>query len=152
KCVGKMQHVSRAQHKTVLFVSHNMSSVKQLCPRSIILDKGVIAASGDTTAMIQTYMRSNDQAERMLSWPVNERPRSAELTLRRIAVRDAHGATDRPLVSSDEIHVTVDYDLRVPLIGMRIVATLRNADGVEIFSSSDFHFQLPNRMRNPGEY
>jgi lipopolysaccharide transport system ATP-binding protein len=152
KCIGKMQDASRAQHKAVLFVSHNMSSVKQLCPRSIILDKGIIAASGDTPEMIQTYIRSTDQAERALSWPVNEQPRSAELTLRGIAVRDAHGATDRPLISGDEIHVTVDYDLIAPLKGMRIVATLRNADGVDIFSSSDFHFQSPNRMRDPGQY
>jgi lipopolysaccharide transport system ATP-binding protein len=152
KCIGKMQDVSRSQRRTVLFVSHNMSSVKQLCPRSIILDRGGILAVGNTPEMIQQYMRSSDQGGRALNWLEHEQPRSPELKLHGIAVRDADGGTDRPLISADEICVTVDYTLLAPVKGMRIVATLRNQDGVDILSTSDFHFQPRNKQRNPGTY
>lgn len=152
RCIGKMQEVSRAQKKTVLFVSHNMSSVKKLCPRSAILDKGTVTAIGETASMIQKYMGASDQIDRVLNWPDGAGPTSPELTLRNISVRDSDGGVDRPLVSSDEIHITVDYSLHMPVKGMRVVITLRNQDGVDIFSSSDFFFQSEDRIRQAGKH
>src|SRR5262249_9565355 len=42
KCLGKMENVSRNEGRTVLFVSHNMGAINQLCPRSILIDRGSI--------------------------------------------------------------------------------------------------------------
>jgi lipopolysaccharide transport system ATP-binding protein len=150
KCIGKMQDVSRTDGRTVLFVSHNMSSVKQLCPRSAVMDKGRITGFGDTSTIIQQYMGSAHETGRLAAWAGGAAPSSLELTLHSIAARDDSGAVDRPLISADEIQLTVDYTLHEPVKGMRVVATLRNADGVDIFSSSDYHFQDTGRVRLAG--
>jgi lipopolysaccharide transport system ATP-binding protein len=57
KCMGKM---SDARHggKTVLFVSHNMASVVQLCQKCVLLDKGKIVEIDDTKKVIATYLSS----------------------------------------------------------------------------------------------
>ena len=61
KAIGKMQDVSRGEGRTVLFVSHNMGAVKNLCKRGIVLDQGQIAFDGDAEEAIDFYIDSNVQ-------------------------------------------------------------------------------------------
>lgn len=62
KCIGKMQEVSGAHGRTVLFVSHNLSSVQRLCERSVILEQGCLAFAGPTATAIQRYSSAAQQA------------------------------------------------------------------------------------------
>lgn len=55
KCLGKMGEVSQGEGRTVLFVSHNMASVKQLCKKGIVLDKGSIGYNGSVENAINFY-------------------------------------------------------------------------------------------------
>ena len=63
KAIGKMQDISQGEGRTVLFVSHNMASVKKLCTRAVILKNGRIVKKGNPTQMIDEYLRdeSGDQ-------------------------------------------------------------------------------------------
>lgn len=56
KAIGKMQDISESEGRTVLFVSHNMASIRSLCNRSILLDKGKIIFSGSTEETIANYL------------------------------------------------------------------------------------------------
>ena len=57
KCLGKMRDNARSG-RTILFVSHNMAAVENLCTRTILLDRGRVVADGGTRAVIETYLRS----------------------------------------------------------------------------------------------
>lgn len=61
KCLGKMQDVSRNEGRTVLFVSHNMGVVSQLCNRGLLLQKGQVIFDGSTKQAIETYLQSQTQ-------------------------------------------------------------------------------------------
>lgn len=56
KCLGKMDEVSRNEGRTVVFVSHNMGTVQQLCVRSILLKSGHLEYKGDTSSTINKYL------------------------------------------------------------------------------------------------
>ena len=56
RCIGKMKDVSRSG-RTVLFVSHQMQAVSNLCDRAILLKKGKIEYSGDTDSTIRRYLK-----------------------------------------------------------------------------------------------
>lgn len=56
KAIGKMQEVSRGSGRTVLFVSHNMTSVRHLCNRGILIESGLINYVGDIENTINHYM------------------------------------------------------------------------------------------------
>lgn len=56
KCLGKMDDVSKNEGRTVLYVSHNMNTVRQLCSRCIVLDHGRIVFDGDVEEGIGVYM------------------------------------------------------------------------------------------------
>ena len=57
KAIGKMKDVSQGEGRTVLFVSHNMASIKALCNRGILLDKGSINAEGRISDIVNKYMK-----------------------------------------------------------------------------------------------
>ena len=58
KCLGKMGDDAKGG-KTVLYVSHNMATIRNLCTRCIVLDKGKIVFDGDVEAAIDVYMDSH---------------------------------------------------------------------------------------------
>lgn len=59
KCLGKMKDVSVNEGRTVLFVSHNMAAVKNLCNKGLILEKGTITFSGDSDSACNHYYSAN---------------------------------------------------------------------------------------------
>ena len=59
KAIGKMQDVSQAEGRTVLFVSHNMASISSLCKSCVILENGSIKYNGETDAAISLYRSFN---------------------------------------------------------------------------------------------
>ena len=60
KCIGKMNDVSKAG-RTILFVSHNMGAIEQLCSRTIVLRKGEKVFDGDVQEGINIYLRKNEK-------------------------------------------------------------------------------------------
>ena len=63
KCLGKMGNVSKGEGRTVLFVSHNMAAVKELCNQGILLNQGKIEYIGTATESVIEYQKgrnSND--------------------------------------------------------------------------------------------
>jgi len=58
KAIGKMQEVSQGDGRTVLFVSHNMASIRALCKKGVLLQNGLLKYSGDITSVVDEYMKS----------------------------------------------------------------------------------------------
>ena len=59
KAIGKMQDVSKGQGRTVLFVSHNMASIRSLCNHGVLLENGQVKASGEVNAICDMYIQGN---------------------------------------------------------------------------------------------
>ena len=56
KAIGKMKEVSQGEGRTVLFVSHNMASIRSLCKTGLLLDNGQVAFSGDVNETVNRYL------------------------------------------------------------------------------------------------
>ena len=59
KCLGKMNDAAKREGRTVLYVSHNMNTIRQLCSRCVVLDHGKIIFDGDVEKAIQIYIKHN---------------------------------------------------------------------------------------------
>ena len=59
KCLTKMREAAKQEGRTVLYVSHNMNTIRQLCDRCIVLDQGKVVFEGDVEPAIQTYLGQN---------------------------------------------------------------------------------------------
>jgi lipopolysaccharide transport system ATP-binding protein len=58
KCLGKMEDVATQEGRTVLFVSHNMSSIQSLCQRALWFNSGTLMRQGETHTVVQDYLQS----------------------------------------------------------------------------------------------
>lgn len=62
KAIGKMQDVSRSEGRTVLFVSHNMSSIQKLCSKALLLQSGKVETLGPVKSTIEKYFMLNKES------------------------------------------------------------------------------------------
>ena len=73
KCLDKMRDAATVQGKTVLYVSHNMNTIRKLCDRCIVLDKGRIIFDGDVERAIEIYLGLDNSSESVIN--LKELPR-----------------------------------------------------------------------------
>jgi lipopolysaccharide transport system ATP-binding protein len=87
KCLGKMREVSEEKGRTILFVSHSMQAIKNLCDKALWLKKGQMKAFGNVSDIVTNYLSNVQQAKLRQQWktpdtaPGNEwvRMKSVEL-------------------------------------------------------------------------
>ncbi|MFW5852208.1 MAG: polysaccharide ABC transporter ATP-binding protein [Bacteroidota bacterium] len=72
KAIGKMKDVSKGQGRTVLFVSHNMTSVRSICSRAVVLEHGKVIFEGDTNTSVQKYLSGFKKAANHRKWDADE--------------------------------------------------------------------------------
>lgn len=66
KCLGKMGDVALKEGRTVLFVSHNMAAIRQLCPKGIILSNGNLSFIGEISHCIDSYINENTDVKKSI--------------------------------------------------------------------------------------
>lgn len=96
KAVGKMQDVSQGEGRTVLFVSHNMASILNLCNSCVLLSNGQVTKSGTASEVINFYLKaaSNESLNREYGlFDLTDRKNryGSELIIRRISLKDSNG-------------------------------------------------------------
>jgi lipopolysaccharide transport system ATP-binding protein len=65
KCLDKMRDAAKKEGRTVLYVSHNMNTIRQLCDRCIVLDKGKVVFEGNVEEAIDIYLRNECNADKV---------------------------------------------------------------------------------------
>jgi lipopolysaccharide transport system ATP-binding protein len=112
KCLGKMSEVARAG-RTVLFVSHNMTAVNQLCPRTIMLADGRVARAGPTAEVVPEYLKAGSGGTGEWVWEDERRaPGGDRFRLRAVRVVSA-GAVAGEVEIDRETTVEVEFWNRV---------------------------------------
>jgi len=74
KAIGKMQDISHTEGRTVLFVSHNMTAVKNLCKSGVLLDNGMMKFTGDIDSVVQQYLSEDVNMCRTIKWTREKAP------------------------------------------------------------------------------
>jgi len=95
KAIGKMQDVSKGEGRTVLFVSHNMETIKKLCTRSILLQHGRVIFEGPTEEVIKYYISSAIDEVKQYSgertWKLEDAPGNDLVRLLAIRTKNEKG-------------------------------------------------------------
>jgi lipopolysaccharide transport system ATP-binding protein len=87
KAIGKMQDVSRGEGRTVLFVSHNMASIKALCKHGVLLENGMVKAMGGIGDIVDLYLEQNTlHGEENGCWTMENAPKHEAITILKAAI------------------------------------------------------------------
>ncbi|AEF86261.1 ABC transporter, ATP-binding protein [Treponema primitia ZAS-2] len=137
KAIGKMQDLSTGQGRTVLFVSHNMGAVEQLCNSGIILENGKVVFNSDYIKQVTKKYLGNDDNEKKFEWynSGNEfdnpwfKPLAFYLT-------DANdNIINRNIESNHECWVNITGEIKEQDNALCIGYAIYNSDGVILYWS-----------------
>lgn len=88
KCLGKMNDITKEEERTILFVSHNMEAVEQLCKKCILLKDGQISKIGETDKIIESYQESSTDKKREINMRSFQGPFSKFIKIKDIFIND----------------------------------------------------------------
>lgn len=153
KAIGKMKEISGGHGRTVLFVSHNMASISNLCNRVVVLKNGKVAFNGSTEEGIDYYLKQN-YGQQEIHDLENRTDRNTRGRFKFTGIKglDYKGDEVFSFVSGKDYHFQLDYKTmnEVELIGMRILVS--DSSGVNrlvlngAFVSS-FPINIPGKQR-----
>ncbi len=137
KCLAKIGEL-KSQGVTILFVSHDLESVRNLCTSAIWLENGVIQESGTTDRVIDSYLNNvTATTEARLSreqWIEDTENRwgSGEVEITEVTFLDGQGSERRAFKTGEQMVVRLKYhahtEVKRPVFGLAIY----NSDGVQI--------------------
>lgn len=145
KCLGKINELVREKKKTILFVSHNLPSVKALCPRTIWLASGRIVEDGPTTGVIEKYLQVKDQAASFDQSDLNKP--NQPLHLEKVSITDEVGQVSQ--VFDCDHQVLINFSCLAPEESLTLAGclTIKENDGMIVLESFS-HDSPPNPLNN----
>lgn len=150
KAIGKMQDVSTNDGRTVLFVSHNMASVRRLCQRGMLLNNGTVQETGEIEEIVDLYIKGNTETKsRIRTWP-NNVDKSISITSAKVKTMTKE---DNEIIDlKDEIEVLIEYTVNKPIKYANISLSLFK-EGVLLFRTWDLDTDSTTHVdRQPGKY
>ncbi|MEW5798823.1 MAG: ABC transporter ATP-binding protein [Bacteroidota bacterium] len=150
KCISKMDQIG-SSGRTILFVSHTMSLIRQLCKRAILLHQGSVAASGDVDAVISRYEDIGIEQQSSEWTNDDERDKKEAIWIQKIAIEDTAGVQKRSFLNSDDIIVRFTVQVNDPHPYLKVGFDLLK-DGTPVFRTqqTDYPNQIP--LDKPGVY
>lgn len=151
KAIGKMQDVSKGEGRTVLFVSHNMASIKKLCNTGILLQNGGIIDTGSIESVTDHYLKAF-MLEQKRSVTFSSK-KEVPLELNSIEVFSDDKSSDSIFDINDKLKIRVKYTVHEDnLTGSNISFTLYK-EGILLFRTWDVD-NCPEllRGRKKGKY
>jgi lipopolysaccharide transport system ATP-binding protein len=153
KCLGRMQNVAQDEGRTVLFVSHNLQAIRQLCERVVLLRQGQVAFTGEPHIGINGYLNQGTEDHSatldLTSYPRARAPEAARLLSMRFLDEEGRPATR--IAWPGSLEVEVRFRVEHPMKRLDIPMAVTHAEGLRVFSEaySDQHGKLDLQ---PGEY
>ena len=165
KAIGKIQAVSQDEGRTVLFVSHNMGSIRRLCTQAVHLKHGQVEGQGEVDTIIEQYLKkkiSGSPIEYISDY-------SDILALRSIALRKTNNDLSTQFELTEPIVIEVTYEVLQPVSGAHLSLAVKNANSDIVFRTWDIdespatshkmelgtfvaRVQIPANLLNIGQY
>ena len=150
KAIGKMQDVSKGEGRTVLFVSHNMTSVKALCKRGVILKDGMLVDDGEIDSIVSHYLRGDNAVANYKTWDQPEISNKG-FELLEIGMRRKGGDYQDVIRMDQEMELVIRYRLKEAKDPFWITLHMKNEQGNKIFSFTGGG-RCYDRHHEAGEY
>jgi lipopolysaccharide transport system ATP-binding protein len=150
RCLGRMEDMSDSG-RTVLFVSHNMQAVTQLCDRAILLDRGEVVRDGPSNEVVAHYLQTGHGSGSSCEWPDLATAPGNDL----VRLRAARVVQDDEVADSVDVRkpVGIEIGFHVLRLGEPILPKIKvyDRDGDVAFNALDTspRWQEPSE---PGDY
>lgn len=170
RCLGKMKDVASTEGRAVLFVSHNMLAVQNLCSRAIWLDEGKLKNNGMPGKIIAEYLAGVHSAVTEQVWADFESaPGNETVRIRRAAIEIADGSQDGQITTRTPLEVVFEFWNHKPGARLNLTVHLHDRNGTVAFETGPVRdtvwrgrpfpkglfrssFRIPGDLLNDGLY
>jgi lipopolysaccharide transport system ATP-binding protein len=167
KCLGKMRDVSAGDGRTILFVSHNMGVLAQLCGHGILLEDGLVKTTGPVKDVIHTYLKSSlDQNTAQAYFP---RDTSKPCQYTSAEILGSNGESGSEFSCDESVTIRLRFEIHEPIPSLFLTFSIQNLDGTQVIFSDvrdtdpevterlrvgphTFEIKIPPRLLAPSTY
>ncbi|MCB9079908.1 MAG: ABC transporter ATP-binding protein [Anaerolineaceae bacterium] len=135
KCLGKMEDVA-GEGRTVLFVSHNMGMITQLCDKGIYLKSGKIHSLGEVNRIIAKYLNSSHSQNGCKNLSNEFTSVNKKVLFKKAELIDSEENLSTELDVRYPFHIQLEYEIKKPVSDLEITIRIDTFDGRPIFSSN----------------
>lgn len=149
KCLGKMQEVSSNDGRTILFVSHNMGAVRNLCTRSVLMEKGEITMSGETEEVINGYLLSNNS----INNEYKSESKNTGIYFKKISIEcEGRQISGKELDVRNPFSINFAFRIKENLKGLSIAFSVYSKKGLKVLYSSCNVSDFIKNLKNADDY
>ncbi len=153
KCLGKMENVAN-EGRTVLFVSHNMSAIQNLCRSCLLIENGKIQNHGPVQNIIDAYLNREIKLSGEAIFRERYKNEKKKLIFGAILILDSNKIPTSHVDILNGMSVELEYKVLEPIISAQVTFELWNSKGVCVLCSTDFDNNPEDRLniKQPGIY
>lgn len=151
KCIGKMDDVSKGEGKCILFVSHNLTALSDLCPKSVLLSNGKILKYEKTTNVINHYLNHGDQMNHFKIWKKNTQTNKI-IILNSIRLVSDNLESKANFSQDEVIGLEIKYTIIEEGHVIRCGFNLFNSEDLNIFDSHNFSTDYYDKAHPRGDF
>ena len=134
KAIGKMQDVSRGEGRTVLFVSHNMTSIRSLCNTGILLENGMVREQGEINTIVSHYLSGDGDLLNHKLFDKDKELTGNGFEMLEMGIRKRGGEYEEVMSVTDDLEFVIRYRLEKPFEKLHLTMHLKNDQGNKVFS------------------
>jgi lipopolysaccharide transport system ATP-binding protein len=166
KCLRKMEEVAGAG-RTVLFVSHNMGSITDLCTRCIWIDHGTVKTDGDPHQVVETYLTQGFSGLSRWEHPAGDAC-GRDVRIAALEILTPDGSPDASVPFDQPVRIRVETEFRQQMRGVGFMIRIRDMSGTTVLATSNrdvdlghadmetgrhrFVVEVPAALLRPGRY
>lgn len=152
KCLGKMNEITSQAGRTVLFVSHNMEAIKNLCNRCVVLDKGEKVFEGDTKEALLAYGNIQNSGKLRVNNGVYNKNRrgSGTLSFTNIEILDANNKERNVFDVGETVKFKMAYEAYQKMEGLHVNVCFFSSKARDLLLT-DMRYEIKDGILEKGE-
>jgi lipopolysaccharide transport system ATP-binding protein len=133
KAIGKMQDISKGEGRTVLFVSHNMGSILQLCTKGLLLKNGNVTFKGNVEDVVSKYLKNNQSKGSIFK--IKDSECNKPMFIKSVVLKNNKGENVASFKTSESIFIKINIGVNKFIHKTSIYLTVLDAHLNKIFSA-----------------
>jgi lipopolysaccharide transport system ATP-binding protein len=156
KCIGKMEGISKSG-RTILFVSHNMGTVAQLCPKTIMLRSGRLHNAGPTEKIIDEYINDSELSGSSFSRK-GTGTHGKDVAFERVYLSDSEGKPKSYFSNKEPVVINIRLDLQQPDKAHTLFVMVLNKFKTPVFcaetplTGNEYRLRISEQFLTQGNY
>jgi len=150
KCLGKMHDISEEEGRTILFVSHNLKAIEQLCKKCVLLEKGGVELIGETNKVIGKYLHkmipSQKNAVKL------DMKHDADISFSKISLTNGNNKISYHILHHEDFNINLELNVFKEIKNVDVSVGISNSQTPMIFSSLSDNNNGQSRNFLPGKY